>query len=247
MIIMNAHQTLNYFASEIKDNKRIVFTRYGDGEYFLMTKKRGAGGEEINVSDLLKNNITKEPQLICTAYVSGDYEKLLNMTGRWANTQKYIIEISKRNIYGTGAFLRRDYLGKFDILPYFFKSIPLIITCYSEEVKKLFEKEKIQISTYKVPKNKASNEYNSIRKFLFKNCNLYNNIIFSCGPIGKVLIGDLIDKCNSNLIDFGSMINVILAKENIVYLSKWSMSWTRNINVNEIGKRFFDSIRNRRK
>ncbi len=244
MIIMNAYETLDYFNNEIKNDRRIVFSRYGDGEYFLMTKKRGAGEEEVEIGDLLNNNIVKKKQLICTAFVTNDYEKLLTIRNKWANTQRYIIETSKNDIYGTGAFLRRDYLGTFKVLPYFFKSKILIITCFSEQVKKLFESEGIQISTYKVPQTKASDEYINIKKFLLKNCDLYNNIIFSCGPIGKVLIGDLIEKCNSNLIDFGSMINVILAKHNRIFLNKWSMSWTKKINPVKLGERFFTSVRN---
>ena len=68
-------------------------------------------------------------------------------------------------------------------------------------------------------------------------CNSYDTILFSCGPLSKVLISDLIDKCNCNLIDLGSVLNAILNLED-----EWSMSWTKEINIIEKIKSFKDKL-----
>jgi hypothetical protein len=202
---MNGRGTLKYLLKKFNKNKRIVFSRYGDGEYYLMTKKKNIAGEEFDTGELLKSSLKIKNQLICTVFFRKSYEELQNISCKWANTQKYIIENTNLDIYGTGAFLRRDYLAECSLIPNFFINC-LLVTGHFEESKQSFKKEKIKIDLYEMPKEKASNKYLESKKYLIENSFKYENIIFCCGPIGKVLIGDLVNHCNSNLIDFGSMI-----------------------------------------
>jgi len=242
MIIMNGHETLDYLLKKFHNKERIVFSRYGDGEYFLMTSKKLSGGETFETGNLLKESLMKKEQLICTVYFRSTYEELTKISCRWANTQRYIIENSKRNIYGTGAFLRRDYLSECSLLPNFFVDC-LVVTGHYKETVSTFKNEKINCDVFEMPKNKASDKYLKARNYLLKNGKNYKNVIFSCGPIGKVLISDLVSEVSCNLIDFGSMINVILAKHHHSLIKKWTVSWTRNINLDKKSDLFFRKVR----
>jgi len=243
---MNRHETLNYFLNLSNNGKRIIFSRYGDGEYFLMTGKKRCAKENLDIGVLLKKAIKGNNQLICTVLVKNDYNELISMKtpGKWGNTQKYIIEESQQNeIYGVGAFLRADYLTKCILLPQFFTKKVLIVTGHYKETIDVFKKEKINIDVFKMKVAQASIDYIDTKKKLIAKVKNYNNIIFSCGPIGKVLISDLANICDSNLIDFGSMLNVILSKHYKNLMSVWSISWAKDININKHSNLFFFNTR----
>ena len=63
-------------------------------------------------------------------------------------------------------------------------------------------------------------------------------MLFSCGPIGKVLMADFTDLCGCNLVDVGSVLNAILD-----LTDKWPMSWAENINLREKRDCFYTKLR----
>jgi len=243
MKIIDGNETLHYLMSQVKNGKRIVYSRYGDGEYLLMTKKRLAATEVFEVGDLLNKSVCKKGQFVCTVMFRKTYEELLEISSRWANTQKYIMKIGNHELYGTGSFLRKDFLNKCELLPYFFKKDVLIVTGHAKKCEEIFKREHVDISVFEMPISRASSEYKEAKKHLVKKCQTYNNIIFCCGPIGKVLISDLIDECESNLIDLGSIINVILSGSSASLKNMWTISWAKNINSAERCRKFFDKLR----
>lgn len=240
---MNGRETLKYLSQRFSDGKQIAFSRYGDGEFYLMTNKKESAKESFQIGDLLKSSLQKKDHLICTVHFRNNYEDLLKISCRWANTQRYIIDNSNRKIYGTGSFLRRDYLGDCNLIPNFFSEQTLYVTGHYEEVAESFKKEKVKINVYEMPRSLASSKYEEAKEYLLNNANKYKNIIFSCGPIGKVLISDLVSVCDSNLIDFGSMINVILTKHYPNLRTKWTVSWANNIDIIKRANMFFNKIR----
>jgi hypothetical protein len=52
------------------------------------------------------------------------------------------------------------------------------------------------------------------------------------------LVADLIDKCKTNLIDFGSVLNAILD-----LTSMWTMSWTKDIDLQQKRNNFINKIK----
>jgi hypothetical protein len=245
MIIMNGRETLDYFLNRLKNNKRIAFARYGDGEYYLMDKKKICANETFETGKLLRKSFNKKGFLVCTAHFDKDFNKLINNpTAKWANTQRYVMSNGKRELYGTGSFMRKDFMNNLQIIPYFFTKKILIVAGYAKEAKEVFRDNNIIIDVYKMPLAQASTKYIEARDLLIKKCKNYDNIIFSCGPIGKVLISDIVDKCNSNLIDFGSMLNVILSTKYEYLKKKWTMSWIESVNIENRTKLFFEAIHN---
>jgi len=249
MKILDRYETLAYILNLNKNGERIVFSRYGDGEYLLMTKKKRCANEDFDVGELLKRSIKKRKQIICTVLVKKNYDELLAMKtlGKWGNTQKFMIEESGQyDVYGVGAFLRADYLKSCKLIPHFFKGRVLIVTGHHKEAAKVFKKENINVTVYPMRDKKASIDYEESKQKLIKLSKKYDNIVFSCGPIGKVLISDLIDVCDANLIDFGSMLNVVLVKYYKDITGVWSISWAKNINRIELADMFFNNIRDLR-
>lgn len=243
MRIMNGYETLDYFFKKIENNERIAFARYGDGEYYLMDKKKICANETFEAGKLLRKSFNKKGFLVCTAHFDKDFEKLKNNpTAKWANTQRYVMTNGKRELYGTGSFMRKDFISSFKLLPHFFTKKVLVVAGYSKEAKEVFRENGIMIDVYNMPLAQASSKYDETKNLLIKKCKRYDNIVFSCGPIGKVLISDLVNNCNSNLIDFGSMLNVILSTKYIYLKNKWTMSWIKNINIDNRNKLFFEAI-----
>jgi len=233
--IMDAKETLDYFALKVKNNERIVFARYGDGEFFLMNKKSKAATENFATGDLLNSSISRKGQFICTPvpYDIKDYEelKIIKKKTRWLQAQVYFIEKGQHEIYGSTGFIVDDFRnGTFCVLPYFFNGRVLVVTRYAKEVLLQF-KNKVQV--YEVPGFRASSVYKPLKEYLLKKSNSFDNIVFACGPIGKVLIADMADKCSSNLADFGSMINAILYNIDKSIIENWSMSWAVYVDMKE--------------
>ena len=242
---MDAKETLDYFALKVKNNERIVYARYGDGEYFLMKRISKAATENFATGDLLSNSISKKGQFICTPvpYAIKDYRELksIEKKSRWLNAQLYFIEKGQHKIYGSNNFVVDDFRnGTFYVLPHFFKGRVLVITRYAKEVLSLFRDNKVQ--TYEVPSSRASSVYKSLKEYLLEKANSFDNIIFACGPIGKVLIADMIDQCKSNLADFGSMINAILYNVDSSIIRKWTMSWSVHVDMKEKCGLFLKSL-----
>lgn len=230
--VLTREETVNLLSSELANNKRIVISRYNDGESILIRKISNVANEDCEIlSPLLSGAIKKPNQLVCINYL-----KPHNISGdRWYNTQNHLKEISNLKLYGCTAWNTHDLTNGSKILPYFFKNKTLILSPFEEEIKKCLLPLNSKIDIIKTEFRLASHYYEDYKNTLLNSNKDYNNIIFCCGPIGKVLLSDMIDIFpNTNLIDIGSLINAILneysVNKNLVNL--WPMSWFHNTESN---------------
>ena len=217
---MNKHGTYNYLKEQHKKGNRVVVSRYADGEYWIMigkkNKKAIIAGQVLTeeLTRLLNKSIKKKGQLIClpnkrrltpdNLYLNTGSKKLSDEICR------YIISNTNHSLYGQVQWRDID-LTRYgsDFLTEFFIGKTLVITGHKEVCEKAFHNRK-NIMVYGIPRKNASGDYENIKNDLISTSKEYKNIIFSAGPISKVLIADLIDKCEAHLIDLGSGIAPII-------------------------------------
>jgi hypothetical protein len=224
---MSKHGTYEYLKDQYKKGNRIVVSRYGDGEYLIMLgrkKKKGIAGQEVTkeLTRLLNESIKKKKQLICTPnkiiitednlYLDEDNERLSNKIGR------YIISNSEHSLYGQVQWRDVDLMHyNSEFLTEFFIGKTLVITGHKEVCEKAFYGKKVRLDVYGIPMKNAAGDYENIKSDLISVSKEYKNIVFAAGPIAKVLIADLVDKCKAHLIDIGSSIGVIINPYSITY------------------------------
>jgi len=213
---MPKHTTYNYLKERYIKCKRIIVSRYGDGEYFIIKGKTGRVAKQ-NVTEglikLLNYSVRTKGQLICLPA-----KKKITLTNlnekediKFSDIlSRHIVSITDHALYGQGQWRMLDLMhNNSDFITNFFLDKTLIVTGHKEATEYAFRKMK-QIHVYGTPLDNAWSEYKIINKDLISICNSFKNIIFGCGPLSKILIADLINQCNSNLLDLGSNIGVII-------------------------------------
>jgi len=227
MKVMDRIETLDYIKNKMNNNERTVVSRYNDGEYLLMnnTKKYIAKSHSGKISELLKKSIKVKGQLVCVNYLKSHN---LKRKDSWYLAHNYLVQEGGHNLYGCSNYNTYDFSNDSSLLIKQFSGKVILVTGLVDESKKFFRHIKKDIDFYETPLEDAVSNYEQIKNNLTSIGNNYETIIFSCGPLGKVLVADLINKCNCNLIDLGSVLNAILNLTN-----QWTMSWIKEINLKE--------------
>lgn len=219
---MSKHGTLNYLKDQYKRGNRIVVSRYGDGEYFILlgSKRKIIAGQEVT-KDLvisLNESIKKKGQLICLpCKIPLNQDNFLFLEGKQKKLSyeitRYIISNSDHDLYGQVQWKDVDlFRYRSEFITEFFVGNTLIVTGHGETCERAFHDNNIvEVDVYKVPRRNAAGSYKKVKDDLVFVSKNYRNIVFGCGPIGKVLIADLIDECNSHLVDLGSSIGVVIS------------------------------------
>jgi hypothetical protein len=213
---MPKHVTYCYLKNKYKKGHRIVVSRYGDGEYFIIKGEMGRFAKQDvdkNLIKLLNYSVRKKGQLICLPsktkinldnLYKDNYKKFSD------NMSRYIIRSTKHSIYGQGQWRMIDLIhNKSEFITNFFLEKTLIVCGHKESAMNAF-KHMNNIEIYGTPPMNATKEYEIISNDIKDICNNFRNIIFACGPLSKILIADLIDICNANLIDLGSIFGIII-------------------------------------
>ena len=243
MRILDRIDTLNLIKSKMYTD-RLVVSRYSDGEYLMMNGLSNNTHDSFDIlPNLLKKAIKHKKQLVCINYLKSHNIKC---NDRWCKVQEYLSDVGQHSLYGCCNWNIYDFQNNNEVLPVFFSKRTLIVTGHVKESASAFKKYK-NISICSMFKKNASLTYDEDRRFLIKHCNnnSFDNIIFACGPIGKVLLTDLIDVCNSNLIDIGSLLNAIIneySDKNKPLINQWTMSWAKTIDVKAQAEKFFDKL-----
>ena len=237
MKILDREETFEYLKDKVYNNERIVVPRYGDGEYLLMTSGRNVAKETSKiVGPLLKKSVKVKGQFVCTV-------KRLTGGGVWANTCKYIMKEGGHALYGAGAWVRWDFKRNNEVLPFLFSGRVLIVAGFGKEAEELFKDIQPNVKSYTIPKKQASNNYKTASKDITNICTNFDNILFACGPIGKVILSDIVNKTEANLVDIGSLLPAILSKDNKEMLKTWSMSSYKNHpNLDRLVSNFLEKI-----
>ncbi len=250
---MPKHPTYGYLKKLHSEGKRIVVSRYGDGEYFIL---RGEGKRVAkqyvteSLIKLLNYAVQAKGQLICFPAKQKATPTNLNETENMKFADmlaRYIISITDHPLYGQGQWRMIDLLrNNSDFITNFFLDKTLVVTGHKDATEYAFEKMK-QVEVYETPLDNAAGEYKVISKDLISICGNFKNIIFACGPLSKILIADLINNCNSNLIDLGNVVAIIVnpfspGKPSV---NKWS-GFGKKGNKKEVEKcstDFFNTLR----
>ena len=220
---------------------RVAVSRYSDGEYALLCGK--AAGTKENpkaLAGLLKKAIHTPGQLVCVNHLKPHN---IRNNDKWVKVQRGLVKLGECSQYGCANWNISDYQDDCSLLPNFFKGSVLLLTRFASLGKVVFKDKGINIECMQTKGSSASDEYGIIKTRLLDTCNKYDNILFSCGPIGKVLLVDLISHFKGNLIDFGSLVNAILdpyCKKSLV--AQWDMSWSRKVNLKKLSDRFFANV-----
>jgi len=239
--VMDRVETLNHIKSKMC-NERSVISRYSDGEYLMMNKQQNNTYDSFNIlPELLMKAIKVKNQLVCINYL-----KPHNIERRdgWYYTQKYLRKAGSQDLYGCCNWNTYDFQNKNEVLPFLFSKNTLLVTGHVEESELAFGKIQPNLKVYPMPKRNASDIYRETKIELEVLCNEFDNIIFACGPIGKALLTDLIDVCDSNLVDIGALLNAIVNEysHDKSLVGQWSMSWIKNVDIKEQAMKFFEKL-----
>ena len=182
------HGTYHYLKELYEKGKRVVISRYGDGEYWIMTgvkKKKGIAGQVVTdeLIELLNKSFKKEGQLVCLPNKIIISKENLYEDDKILKNQiaRYIIHNSKHNLYGQVQWRDIDLLRyNSEFVTEFFVEKTLVITGHKEICERAFNNRKgVTVDIYGVPMKNASGEYKNIKNDLISISKDYKNIIFS--------------------------------------------------------------------
>ena len=255
IVLLDREETYNYIWNNFLKNKRIVISRYGDGEFLIMqgiNRNIATHPPNQELTKLLKKSIKQRNQLICIPMKFksfGGIESNENNKDVRVKAGRYIINNSNYNFYGHDAWRRLDISYDFNLLTEFFIGKTLMVTGNHKECKTAFDRNEIPIDVIEANKTNAFADYKYLKESLLKNCKLYDNIIFALGPTSNILISDLNSACKSHMIDIGgllgSLINPYSPGENIA--KKWT-GFSRKSSkeqLRRISKKFFKQLKNK--
>jgi hypothetical protein len=158
---------------------------------------------------------------------------------------EFFIDNSDHEIYGNANWNVYDYLNGCNIIPRFFMGNTLFISGHASLIREVFPS---NVKVFETPIVSASfdidNLIEDVRKKILSSIK-FDNILFSCGMSGKIMIAELKDITNANMIDFGAVINAILApysEESLI--DAWAMSWAKadGINLHKLSGGFLKKI-----
>jgi hypothetical protein len=258
--VLTKHQTYSYLNNLVRENKRVVVSRYGDGEYFIVRDKgrmRKDGRRTVAKQTLndalvvsLRKALIKKNQLICLPHKTQIKTLEENDKGDFpTEIAKFLIRFSHHSLYGQVNWVWIDLLrNKSNFITNFFVKDCLFVTGHKEAAENAFASSK-NVKVFGVLPVNAFEEYEEITKELKKICRNFKNIVFACGPVSNILLCDLIDVCDSNLVDWGSaagvVINPFATKTKPV--KSWS-GWGKRASEEEIkriSENFFETLDNR--
>lgn len=240
MQILDRIEALAYIKTRMY-SERIVTSRYSDGEYLMMNRLNNNTHDSFNILPAaLKKAIKHKNQFVCINYLKPHNIKRKDI---WCTVQDYLSKAGEQEIYGCCNWNTYDFQNNNEVLPLFFSRKTLLVTGHVTESKEAFKNQKY-LQVYPMSKENASASYEDDKKKLIKICNNFDNILFACGPIGKVLLTDLIDVCDSSLIDIGALLNAIINEysQGKPLIRQWTMGWARLIDIKACSSNFFKRL-----
>lgn len=254
-ILLGREDTYRHVWDDYIKSRRIVLSRYGDGEFLIMqgkNKKIATHTKNPELTMLLNEAITYKGQLICMPMklkLFGGVNSNENNNDNRVKAGRYIVKNSNHLFYGHDAWRRLDIYYDFNFITEFFIGKTLLVTGNYKECKNAFNANEIAIDVIEASKVNAFEDYHSLKKTLLKKCESYNNIIFALGPTSNVLMVDLIPACDSHMLDLGGLLGALvnpysldenLAKKWTGFSKKASKKMLRRIS-----KRFFKKLKDK--
>ncbi len=237
MKVLNRVETYERIKEDRKTH-RIVTPRYVDGEYLLMRSMLGHKTETGDkIKDLLLNAIKLPNQFVCINELK---RKNIISQDKWYRTHHFLAKEGGHELYGGANWLVYDFQNECDLIPYFFGKKLLIVTGHGDLIKDKLGQYRSDFDVYTTALSGGTDYYERYRNDLIQKCGSmeYDNVLFACGPIGKVLLTDLIDVCQSHLIDIGSLVNAVIGNT-----GSWRMSWAKTVDIDALSYGLLTKVR----
>lgn len=237
---MTRAETCDWIQKKLEASERVCISRYADGEHLLMNGKVRAGEDPLVVGPMLKRSITRSGQLVCINEL-----KPHNTKDIWFRAHKYLKKAGHQDVYGGVNWNTYDYLRGSLILPLFFSKRTLIVGAHADALSNSLIEVNPEIESYPTVSVKASHRYSIYLNELKKACKRFDNMVFICGPLSKVLVADLVDECDANLVDMGAMANALLDgfDPHKKLTLEWTMSWARKKPLVQLSESFLNNLR----
>jgi len=226
----SSENKLSEIVNNLKENKRIIFTKFGDGEFLCMSNHNGRNCDGDTYTSELGSNLIKSFNELC--YLSKTDNVYI---GRWGNNNiiEYYIKIFykylKNNNYDLMNipyvdyhtcynsyynFDKKDLYNFVETIQQSNKFKIVISNEYNIKLSKIFKSN----TFVRIPSNSwyANNLYNQLYEAVDNKLNDNNDgIVIIAGGLGsKVLINDLCKKYkNASFIDIGSGFDLLATRK----------------------------------
>ena len=152
--LLGQEDTYRYIWDNYLKSRRIVISRYGDGEFLIMqgrNRKIATHSPNQELTKLLSKTLNQKNQLICVPMkfkLFGGLNSDKNNNDIRVKSGRYFIKNSNYNFYGHNAWRKIDISHDFNLLTKFFIGKTLVVTGNYKECKIAFDRNEIQIDIF---------------------------------------------------------------------------------------------------
>jgi hypothetical protein len=208
-------ETVIEIQNRLIKNKRVVYTRYGDGDLIAMypssVGKVIGGNNKSNITEKVRNGLIKGYNAKDESYLVGTVMGVNHPRSMGRNVNMSNLNSVKltdhEKLYSAIAFQElfmekpEEFVEFFNILN---KGRYIFICQYHHE--NLDRYYGTLVKHIKTPKfNSPSVEEMITNEILTTDVDTYDHIIFSAGQASRIVIGNIWDKIDKNILDFGSV------------------------------------------
>ncbi len=219
-------ETVKVIENRLVDNKRVIYSRYGDGDliamYSSLVGKIIGHNNKSNITPEVREglingyNITDESFLVGTVMGINHPRSM----GRYVNVRNLneVNLVNHKNLYSAIAFQElfmerpKEFVEFFNVLNK--KRYVFICQYYHKNLDRYYGK---LVKHIKIPKfDSPSVEKSVTEEILSIDPNTYDNIIFSAGQASRIIIGKIWNKIDKTMLDFGSVSDKLIFNTPII-------------------------------
>ena len=218
---MNDEKSINFLIDKIKNNKKVAFLRFGDGDFQMMFKEQigtmvGHSNQnyvtdEIHKEMLDSYNFNNENYLIGDVYGSYSERNTLSNVKNMIKIHKHE-PFCKKNDNLSYICIQESFLTDKNIFLKFInvinKSNSVFVGSYFEPILQKFYGN--IVCHIKTPSTNSANYIDELEQKILDIDQPYDQIIFSAGQASRLLIYRLWKKLNVKFIDVGSVSDMII-------------------------------------
>jgi hypothetical protein len=228
-IVLSPEDTKTWFLNTLLSGGRLVMTRYGDGEAWMM-RERGKYHPEKQaiLGPLMRQSIAAKAHGHIPCILRAK-QKNRDKTDTWWSNMIHQMYWGQRLRYGCAHVFTDDFKDDQALLLELFCRKTLIVTSHPELVSQIADKYS-HIGYYEIGSHHLwphQEQYTQdILKLVEKEG--YESVLCSGGPTFKVIIPRMAEHCGAHLVDLGCTINALLYPFAPEVVRKWNMSWIRS-------------------
>jgi hypothetical protein len=241
--VVSRADTCQHVRDLLAAGERVVINRFYDGEVNLM--RDCVDGQHRSeppgpICARLREAIRFRNQMVAINELKPANELSTVSADKMLECQRYLAEIGGRETYYSSNWAIHDYLNGGDLIAHFFRGKILFIGAWAHVVREKLSRHRPDFYIYATNRRNCGPLYEKYTRTMCEMASIYkfDTVIFACGPVGKVILTDMVGCCDSNLVDLGSMTNALIRQED-----KWSMSWAANHDLDAINASIFARLR----